>query len=186
MQVDLDNASLPYADDSFDFVTCVEVVEHLENYRHLLREAYRVLKPGGLFIVTTPNILNMKSRFRCLMTGFSSLFSPLSTKIDTVYSTGSHIAPIPYFYLVHGLLAAGFTFLDSIADNVQKTSFILLLFFWPLLLPGYAWFWMHESRKNHITKTNKRFVKDHLSWRILTARTVIIAGTKTPSPKKDG
>jgi SAM-dependent methyltransferase len=41
---------LPYADMQFDFVLFVTVC-HLENLEHAFREAKRVLKPGGLFIV---------------------------------------------------------------------------------------------------------------------------------------
>ena len=42
----LNNEGLPYADQSFDLVTCTEVIEHLEHYRYTLREMYRILKPS--------------------------------------------------------------------------------------------------------------------------------------------
>ncbi len=45
----------PYEDDSFDALTSIEVIEHLENPYHFLREAARILKPGGVFILSTPN-----------------------------------------------------------------------------------------------------------------------------------
>ena len=40
--------------DSFDAVVAIEVVEHLYNPRELVRRAHEALRPGGLFIVTTP------------------------------------------------------------------------------------------------------------------------------------
>jgi len=49
--------ALPHADGSFDLVVAFEVIEHLENWRELLREARRVLAPGGQFVVSTPNKL---------------------------------------------------------------------------------------------------------------------------------
>ena len=68
-RVDL-NGPMPFVDDSFDCVTLQEVVEHLENVPHLFREVHRVLKPGGSFILTTPNRLNLHSRLKYLLTGF--------------------------------------------------------------------------------------------------------------------
>lgn len=44
------------ADNSFDFVVSFQVIEHIENDNLYIKEIYRVLKPGGKFIVTTPNI----------------------------------------------------------------------------------------------------------------------------------
>lgn len=46
---------LPLADNSFDFVISFQVIEHIQDDRLFLREINRVLKPGGKFIVTTPN-----------------------------------------------------------------------------------------------------------------------------------
>jgi SAM-dependent methyltransferase len=45
---------LPFADQAFDAVICSEVLEHLEDYRRVLGEIARVLKPGGLFAPTVP------------------------------------------------------------------------------------------------------------------------------------
>jgi SAM-dependent methyltransferase len=49
--------ALPYGDGSFDLVVAFEVIEHLEDWREFLREARRVMAPGGQFIVSTPNKL---------------------------------------------------------------------------------------------------------------------------------
>jgi cyclopropane fatty-acyl-phospholipid synthase-like methyltransferase len=56
------------------------VIEHLGNYRDLFRQVHRILKPGGLFVLTTANVLNLKSRLRPVLTGFASLFGPLPVK----------------------------------------------------------------------------------------------------------
>jgi SAM-dependent methyltransferase len=46
---------LPFADGSFDVVTSFETLEHLESRRSFLEELRRVLRPGGLLILSTPN-----------------------------------------------------------------------------------------------------------------------------------
>ena len=85
---DLNDCSLPYDDNFFDAITFTEVIEHLENHRKILEEIGRVLKPGGCLIITTPNILNMKSRIRFLLFGFYNLFGPLHMKESELHHTG--------------------------------------------------------------------------------------------------
>jgi 2-polyprenyl-3-methyl-5-hydroxy-6-metoxy-1,4-benzoquinol methylase len=43
-----------YKDNEFDIVICAEVLEHLFDPLPAIKEAYRVLKPGGTYIVTIP------------------------------------------------------------------------------------------------------------------------------------
>jgi 2-polyprenyl-3-methyl-5-hydroxy-6-metoxy-1,4-benzoquinol methylase len=54
MQADL-NKSLPFPDNTFDMVFSRTVIEHLFNPWSFFAEAHRILRPGGQFIVTTPN-----------------------------------------------------------------------------------------------------------------------------------
>lgn len=49
-----DAENLPVATNTCDFVFALEVIEHLHNVEAFLAEVRRVLKPGGLFVVTTP------------------------------------------------------------------------------------------------------------------------------------
>jgi 2-polyprenyl-3-methyl-5-hydroxy-6-metoxy-1,4-benzoquinol methylase len=50
-----DVTSLPFEDASFDAVTCFETIEHLDDQRALVAECARVLRPGGLLLVSSPN-----------------------------------------------------------------------------------------------------------------------------------
>lgn len=50
-----DSNAMPFADETFATVLSNSVVEHIPNIDATLRETQRVLKPGGLFIFTTPS-----------------------------------------------------------------------------------------------------------------------------------
>jgi len=64
------NARLPFADGSFEAAFSIEGIEHLENRVAYVRELHRVLKPNGLLILTTPNIVSLRSRVRFAGSGF--------------------------------------------------------------------------------------------------------------------
>jgi ubiquinone/menaquinone biosynthesis C-methylase UbiE len=68
------NGRLPFEDKSLDCIACVEGIEHLENPFQTVREFRRIMKEGGLLVITTPNIQNIGSRFRFLMTGGFNYF----------------------------------------------------------------------------------------------------------------
>ncbi|MGH9842992.1 MAG: class I SAM-dependent methyltransferase [Blastocatellia bacterium] len=50
-----DMTDAPFPDASFDVVVSVEVLEHVEADDRFVAHAHRVLRPGGLFLMTTPN-----------------------------------------------------------------------------------------------------------------------------------
>ncbi len=51
-----DGRQLPFVDDTFDTVFCSQVLEHTPEPWRLLREAYRVLSPGGALILSAPHL----------------------------------------------------------------------------------------------------------------------------------
>jgi SAM-dependent methyltransferase len=111
-KVDL-HGQLPYADDEFDAVVCVEAIEHVENPFHLLRELRRVLRPGGRLILTTPNVLSLPSRLRVLFTGLAAYFD-----FDSQLAYG-HIMPVSLPQLHTALDFTGFQ-LRTVAGNRVK------------------------------------------------------------------
>jgi methionine biosynthesis protein MetW len=80
---DLNNCILPYGDGYFDLVLMEEVIEHLVNPDNALREAHRVLRHGGLFVVTTPNLAWWVNRI-VLMLGYQ----PYWTEVSTMFNVG--------------------------------------------------------------------------------------------------
>jgi 2-polyprenyl-3-methyl-5-hydroxy-6-metoxy-1,4-benzoquinol methylase len=43
-------------DNKYDVIVSFQVIEHIKNDKFFLQEIYRVLKPGGIALITTPNI----------------------------------------------------------------------------------------------------------------------------------
>ena len=59
-QADLDKQGLPYPDESFDHVVCLDVIEHVIDPVHLLSECRRVLARRGFLLLTTINMRYLK------------------------------------------------------------------------------------------------------------------------------
>ena len=52
----------PYPDGYFSTILCCELLEHLEkDPMHMMSEIYRVLRPGGILLLSTPNIASLRS-----------------------------------------------------------------------------------------------------------------------------
>jgi SAM-dependent methyltransferase len=58
-----DLAAAPFADASFDVVTIWAVLEHVYDPAHTLRQAQRLLKPGGSVVILVPNFNSLPARF---------------------------------------------------------------------------------------------------------------------------
>jgi len=78
--VDADlNQKLPFDDNSFDLVFAGELIEHVLSPDELLQEVQRVLKPNGLFVLTTPNLAAWHNRL-LLLFGLMPYGPEVSTK----------------------------------------------------------------------------------------------------------
>ncbi|MCK4912063.1 MAG: class I SAM-dependent methyltransferase [Thermodesulfovibrionales bacterium] len=120
---------LPYEDSSYGMVVAVEVMEHLFDHERIFSECARVLKEGGLFLISTPNILSLKSRMRFLLSGFHYSFKPLDL---TSFDGMQHVSALSFDQYQYLARKYGFHARSISADKHQSTS-RALSFLRPLL-----------------------------------------------------
>jgi SAM-dependent methyltransferase len=132
------SGTLPYADETFDFITCVEGLEHIENPQQAIREFSRLLRAGGELVVTVPNILNIEERVKWLLHGYTSHFKPISREAlarvraeerGAMEEIALHINPISYAELRYTLEKYGF----EIQRLYRDKSKAHLWAYWPLV-----------------------------------------------------
>ena len=129
--VDL-NSFLPFRSAIFDAVDLVEVIEHIENQPQLIREIGRVLKPNGLLLISTPNVLNAMSRVRFLFTGF------LRGRVRPAhYSSKPGQAPniylLHFYELYYLLFHYGFEVIELRKTKVKFAARFFAALLWPLM-----------------------------------------------------
>jgi 2-polyprenyl-3-methyl-5-hydroxy-6-metoxy-1,4-benzoquinol methylase len=109
-KVDL-NAELLEPPGSADAILALEVIEHLENPRAFLREAARVLKPGGGLVLSTPNVATIGSKLRFAVNEELELFfnDEGRTRDPFCDEASGHISPLLPWLLVMFVKDAGLT-----------------------------------------------------------------------------
>ena len=130
-KIDLERDLLPYEDESFDLITCNQVLEHLKNYRKAIDEVIRVSKKGGYIAFGIPNLAHLMNRIYLLLgtqplcillngphvRGYthSSFFEILNSidRLKLVDYTGSIMYPLPLvvgkFLAKHFVGLSGYT-----------------------------------------------------------------------------
>ena len=116
---------LPFADNSFDLITCRMVVEHLAQPRHAFSESARCLRPGGAIVVITPNLLN----YAILGNAVATRMLPEKLRLRIVHASDSRadkdIFPVLYRAntmprLVQSLNASGLQVHKTIGLHQQR------------------------------------------------------------------
>jgi len=101
VKANLESDKLPWSSGSYDAITCMHVVEHLQTMTNLWTEVARLLKPGGRLYIETP--------------GPQSVTTPsppesLRGKITlNFYDDPTHIHPVPIATLVSAVRDVGLT-----------------------------------------------------------------------------
>jgi len=131
---------LPIEDESVDMVVLQEVIEHLPNQLLTLQEAYRILKPGGELLVTTPSRSSLQSRLSYLVFESEHLRSTPWSFIDGVWGANDkgekyfgHLWLIGIQQLNALGKVAGFKRTEAHMTEWGKTSAAFMVFFYPVI-----------------------------------------------------
>ncbi|HLX96162.1 MAG TPA: class I SAM-dependent methyltransferase [Verrucomicrobiae bacterium] len=173
------NQRLPFADASFDTVTCMEGIEHVLDPTALIAELCRITRKGGRIILTLPNIQCVYSRLYFLCTGCFYQFVPWNHRVlqPGEKRDRGHIASLSYLQLNYLFQHHGARLLHLAGDRWKKKWLI------PFLLPfiGLGWIGMRVglSRQKEVPADQCRGkIKDLFSAPLLFSRSLILVFEK--------
>jgi SAM-dependent methyltransferase len=128
---------LPYSSNSFDYITSLDGLEHIDSPPQAFREYKRLIKLGGHLVISVPNIMNIEERVKWLIFGYTSHFKPLSNKFkaqinhDTAgkHEICVHANPIGYNEIRYHLELNGFEIQGIYRDRVKANQWL----YWPIV-----------------------------------------------------
>jgi len=162
----------PFADNSFDLVVSVEVLEHVENHYHFISECCRICKPTGRIVLSTPNCHSIESRLNVLLSGFDDCaprpIDYCDREPEKLYMEHIHPAPLPAIELA--LRRCGFE-IESMQFNRQRKLSSALL---PIAYPLFWWRTYRQlilsEKKSESRQRNRELMRLFMDRRLLTGR----------------
>lgn len=152
---------LPFKDNEFDIVICMEGIEHVLEPVKLVEELCRICKISGQIFITTPNIQNMYSRFQFMCTGTFYQFPPiLPARIpqNEIVDLG-HISPFSFMQLQYLFSYFGAKLVHIDGDRYKRKALIPFLFFFNI----FGYFWIKLFKDSNL-ETNTLASKAELKW----------------------
>ncbi|OGP94742.1 MAG: hypothetical protein A2157_05605 [Deltaproteobacteria bacterium RBG_16_47_11] len=150
IQFDLEKP-FPFKERVFDFGVCIEGAEHIENPHALIKEFARVVKKGGYLVISTPNVMTIKSRLRFLFYSYFDYFKyfgspPVEERHQIKEYEHQHVNPLFYGEIKFILEKYGF--------NIEHVETNRMVRKWKMIFPLIKYFIK--------IKTKKKFPKDPL------------------------
>ncbi len=165
------NEKLPYADAMFDAIVCIDGIEHIERPFDFIKECHRILRKGGVLIVSTPNLTALRSRWRWLLTGFhQGEKSPLD---EANYTPLHHLTLVSFPELRYRLHANGFK-LGAIKTNRVKFISWVYAALLPFSYLMTKWVFNKEEKDMAVRAQNREIAKQTFTVPVLFGETLIV------------
>lgn len=169
------NKPLPYEDNKFDSIICIDGIEHLEQPFGFIRECQLKLRKGGTVILSTPNINSLRSRWRWFWTSHHNKDkSPLNENHPTPLH---HINMLSYQRLRYILHTSGFRIEKVTVNRVKLISWIYGIFA-PVSYIFTSLVYRKEEKDKQQRKVNKEIKKELFKWPLLFGETMIVKARK--------
>ncbi|HLA38995.1 MAG TPA: methyltransferase domain-containing protein [Candidatus Glassbacteria bacterium] len=118
-----DGLHLDFPDGSFDCAILLEVLEHSEHPRGLVRELHRVLRPGGHLIVSVPNAASYHTLARTVLLNLKAYYRKMETWPEFATDQRDHYYYWDPFTLYRLLSRQGFHYADhDFSDNFRLVN----------------------------------------------------------------
>lgn len=165
------NERLPFAEDKFDAVICIDGIEHIERPFDFIKDCGRIIRKGGVLIISTPNLTALRSRWRYLLTGFhQGEKSPLD---ETHYTPLHHVSLVSFPELRYRLHANGFR-VSAVRTNRVKLISWLYVFLAPLAYLVTVLSFNKEEKDARVRAQNREIVRQMFSVPVLFGETLIV------------
>lgn len=173
------NERLPYADAMFDAVVCIDGIEHIERPFDFIKECRRIIRTGGVLIISTPNLTALRSRWRYLLTGFhQGEKSPLD---ESRYTPYHHLSLVSFPELRYRLHANGFRVAAVRTNRVKLVSWLYAVLT-PLAYLMTVLAFNKEEKDVRVREQNREIVKQLFTVPVLFGETLIVKATRTGPP----
>ncbi len=170
------NKILPLSSASYDIVVCIDGIEHISSQFDFVREVCRILKKRGEFIISTPNISSLRSRWKWLTTGHHhKCSSPLN---ENNPSSLHHIGMISFPEIRYLLHTNGFKLSEIKTNRIKPISWIYAIIL-PFVFVATFLIYYKTGRKQDLKEVNKKVFSKMFSKEILFGETLIVKATKT-------
>lgn len=183
---------VPEKNESMDYVICQEGIEHMANQYQVFCEFNRVLKTGGYFLLTTPNLSNARSRLSMFLLESEFWKRMPPSEVDSVWFSEENNKDIYFGHIflmsiqkIRTLATlAGFEIEEIVKTKTSPSSVIYALLFYPFfIIANLAAYFMYVGKNRHVSKDErKKIFREqvclNLSFKILTGKHIFVVFKK--------